>query len=399
MANILILTNRPPWPIEDGGALRVLNLAKELTNYNNCHLLYFSDNDDMRLCLNNLEIFSAINIIPTIKGKKSWRAHLRLSDENYIRLCYPVEFDATVRKINDYIKTNKIDIVIAMGIYVAEYLDHLNNVKKVVDNCDCLTLSAERQFQALRSKLSVIDKLKYIRDITRIKAQEGKLTKKYDLITTISPADLERIQQLNSTDGSQVVVIPNGVANDLLTANYNKTEIANAIAFWGNLAFPPNRNAIEYFCEHIYLPFLQPHGIKWYVIGKNPGDLLTERAAQYEEIILTGFVEDLFDLVSTIPVMVNPMIMGSGLKNKVLEAFILSRSVVSTQMGVESLPVTHNEHCLIAESPKQFAEHVIGLLKNADKRTTLGQSAKELVIKNYTWKQVGQKLNTILESI
>jgi len=399
MANILFLTNRPPWPIEDGGALRVLNLAKEISNHHDCHLLYFSKNDDIRQCINNLGIFSTINTIPTSKEKKSWRRHLRFSEENYFQISDPVGFYASVKEINNYIKTHQIDIVIAMGIYIAEYLDHLDNVKKVIDDCDCRTLSLEREFSVIRSKLSITNKLKYIRDIKRIKAQESKLTKKYDLITTISPADFDRIQKLNGTNGSPVIVIPNGVCNELLTANYNKPEIPNAIAFWGNLSFPPNRSAIEYFCEHIYVPFLQPHGIKWYVIGKNPGDLLIERATQYKEIFLTGFVEDLFDLVSTIPVMVNPMIMGSGLKNKVLEAFILSRSVVSTQMGIESLPVTHNEHCLIAESSEQFAEHVIDLLKNTDKRTALGQSAKELVMINYTWSQVGQKFNRILESI
>lgn len=394
MANILILTNRPPWPIEDGGALRVLNLAKELSNHNNCHILYFSDNDDMLLNINNLGIFtSATNIIPIIKEKKSWRRHLRFSDENYLQISDPVGFNTTVNEINDYIKKNKIDIVIAMGIFVAEYLDYLDDVKKVVDDCDCRTLSIERQFSVIRPKLSMIDKLKYVRDIARIKAQESKLTKKYDLITTISPADLERIQQLNGTEGSPVVLIPNGVTNDLLTANYNQPEIANAIAFWGNLSFPPNRNAIEYFCEQIYLPYLQPKGVKWFVIGKNPGVLLTERAEKYDSIFLTGFVEDLFNLASTIPVMINPMISGSGQKNKVLEAFMLAKGVVSTSMGMESFPAIHNEHCLIADKPKVFAQSVIELLRDNFKRVELGHAARQLVLENYTWEKVGQMLN------
>jgi len=93
------------------------------------------------------------------------------------------------------------------------------------------------------------------------------------------------------------------------------------------------------------------------------------------------------------------MIMGSGLKNKVLEAFILSRSVVSTQMGIESLPVTQNEQCLIADTPELFAECVIKLLENPEQRTALGQSAKQFVIKNYTWQSVGETLNKLLETL
>ena len=399
MANILFLTERMPWPIEDGASLRVLNLAKELSKFHDCCLATFSEMPDDSENVAKLNIFFDIKTIEHLKTR-SWRRHFRLSDDNFLRLSSPLEFDRSINILCEYIKLHHIDIIIAMGVFVAEFLDGICNVKKVIDDCDSRTLSAERNYQVYKSTSSFFNKLKYFRDILRIRNQESKLADKCDLITTVSPIDLNRIKQLNSDNNSTpMIVVPNGVTDELLYANYTGEEIPNAIAFWGNLAFPPNRTAIEYFCEQIYLPYLQQNATKWYVIGNNPGPLITERAAQYEGIILTGFVADLFELVSTIPVMINPMVTGSGQKNKVLEAFMLAKGVVSTTMGMESFPAQHNRHCLISDSPEAFAHSVIELLTDRSKRVDLGYEAKKLVLENYTWEKVGRGLNTSINQL
>ena len=38
MANILMVTTRLPWPLDDGYALRVFELARHLDPEHNCHL-------------------------------------------------------------------------------------------------------------------------------------------------------------------------------------------------------------------------------------------------------------------------------------------------------------------------------------------------------------------------
>lgn len=402
MAKILFLSERMPWPVEHGASLRVLNLANELSKCHDCNLVIFSEAPDSSENSENvarLNIFSDIKSIECIKTR-SWQRHFRFSDDNFLRLSSQLEFDGIVNFLNEYINLHDIDIVIVMGIFVAEFLNGICNVKKVVDDCDSRTLSAERNYQVYKSTLSYFNKLKYFIDFIRIKNQESKLACKCDLITTISPVDGNRIKQLNSNNTSTpIVVIPNGVTDELLHANYDGEEIPSSIAFWGNLAFPPNRTAIEYFCEQIYLPYLQQKGIKWYVIGKNPGPLITKRSAQYNSIILTGFVEDLFELANTIPVMINPMVTGSGQKNKVLEAFMLARGVVSTSMGIESFSVEHNKHCLISDTPEVFAQSVIELLTDNSKCAELGYEARKLVLDNYTWEKVGNSLNTSINQL
>lgn len=399
MANILFLTERMPWPIEDGASLRVLNLAKELSKFHACSLTTFSGVPDDSENVARLNIFSDIKTIEHLKTR-SWRRHFRLSDENFLKLSSPLEYERIINFLTEYIKVHNIDIIIAMGVFVAEFLDGVCNVKKVIDDCDSRTLSAERNYQVYKSSLSIFNKLKYFRDIFRIRNQESTLAGKCDLITTVSPIDLKRIKHLNNDNIlTPMIVVPNGVTDELLSANYTGEEIPNSIAFWGNLAFPPNRTAIEYFCEQIYLPYLQQNATKWYVIGNNPGPLITERAAQYDNIILMGFVADLFELVSTIPVMINPMVTGSGQKNKVLEAFMLAKGVVSTTMGMESFPVQHNRHCLISDTPEAFAHSVIELLTDNSKRVDLGCEAKKLVLDNYTWEKVGRGLNISIEHL
>ncbi len=393
MAKILFITQGVPWPIEHGGALRIINLAKQLALYHDCYLLSFSNDDNLVSHVAGLNIFKGIKTTPNLKPR-SWLRHVRVNDDRFYELSSPVEFKNTIDFVEGYIRDESMDIVIAMGIFVAEFAAKIRNVKKLLDDWDCRTLAAERDFQVYKSSMSAISKVKYLLDIYRIKNQESKITETFDLVTTISPVDAARIKQLNGAQGhASVMVLPNGVNNNLFTFTPPE-EMPNTIAFWGNLEFPPNRTAIEFFCDEIFLPYLQPKGIKWFVIGKNPGQILQERAQHCPNIILTGFVEDLFALAGTIPVMVNPMVTGSGQKNKVLEAFMLSKGVVSTSMGMESFPVQDQEHCLIADEPKVFAEAVLDLLHDSAKRIAIGQAAKQLVIDHFTWEQVGVQLNS-----
>lgn len=398
MANILILTDRQPWPMEDGGALRVINLAKSLAKFHNCHLVTITNDDNYLADVFNTKAFSDIKLIKINDKNPSIIRHLRISDENYLKLAWQDQFERVVDQLNEYVDRNNIKLVLGISIYVSEYLDGIHDVKKVLDDYDCRTLSVERNYSVDRHIMSLIGKIKYAIDLCRIKKQESKISGKFDLVTTISPVDLARIKSLNG-NADNIAVVANGVSNALLGVEYSSKEIQNSIAFWGNLVFPPNRTAIEFFCEKIYLPYLRKLDIKWYIIGKNPGPLLMERSKQDSNIVLTGFVDDLFEFVSHIPVMVNPMVTGSGQKNKVLEAFMLARGVVSTSMGMESFSAIHNKHCLIADTPEIFAQSIIELLSDNAKRAELGNTAKQLVLDNYTWDKVGCMLNASIDRL
>ena len=97
--------------------------------------------------------------------------------------------------------------------------------------------------------------------------------------------------------------------------------------------------------------------------------------------------------------MVNPMRTGSGLKNKVLEAFALGLAVVSTPLGVEALPhVRDGIHVLEAEDGRSFGRGVLDLLENEQRRLALRTASKSLVHQHYRWEVIGATWRAIFEN-
>jgi glycosyltransferase involved in cell wall biosynthesis len=170
------------------------------------------------------------------------------------------------------------------------------------------------------------------------------------------------------------------------------------VAFWGNLDFPPNWTAVENFYETVFLPRLAPAGVSWSIYGRGAGPRIDE-IARHPLIQLEGYCPDLFEAVKNCGVMINPMVEGSGLKNKVLEAFALGLPVVSTRRGIEAFPVRDGRECRIADEPDAFAEAVLDLLEQPEQANHIAQAARELVAERYTWDMVGDELLDIVDEV
>jgi glycosyltransferase involved in cell wall biosynthesis len=235
--------------------------------------------------------------------------------------------------------------------------------------------------------------------LRRTRVQEARLSEWADAVTTISPVDAARLRVLARTRDPAITVVPNGVADVLLTRGFEEEELPNTIAFWGVLNFEPNLTAVWHFYRNVFVPYLRNRGIVWYIIGPHPSADLLRLGEQDSSVRVTGFVEDLYGLASKIPVMVNPMIMGSGLKNKALEAFALRRTVVSTGLGMEAIRAVDGMHFLQADTPLTFADAIISALQSPSDRLKIGNAARQLVLREYTWATVGHQWRAVVDRV
>jgi len=87
-----------------------------------------------------------------------------------------------------------------------------------------------------------------------------------------------------------------------------------------------------------------------------------------------------------------PLRVGGGTRLKVLDAMAMGKAMVSTSIGCEGLEVRPDEHLLVADSPEQFADKTVKLLRDPSRRGTLGRSARELVERRYSWRMIGGQL-------
>ena len=121
------------------------------------------------------------------------------------------------------------------------------------------------------------------------------------------------------------------------------------IVFSGNLEYPPNIQAVQFFHDKIW-PALQSRwpGLRWKILSSNPGPI-RQLAARDPHIELTGFVDDAVAVLAQSQVAIVPLLAGSGTRIKILEAWAARTPVVSTPLGAEGLECRDREHLLLAD--------------------------------------------------
>jgi glycosyltransferase involved in cell wall biosynthesis len=398
MGKILFITESPPVCMSNGADLRVLNLVRALSKWHDCFLASFSSSVSDLNKVHDLQLFKKTLFLPRSNSKASITRHFRLSDEHYNQKRNSKHFSNIMELLLIFIAEAEIEAAVAANVWLAEYLNQMAGTIKIVDDYDCRTLTEQREYDYKKSKTNISTKIKCRVNICRARYQEQRLLKRYDYVTTISPVDQQELATLNNVDLNSIILIPNGVSEEFFTAPFESKNINNGfpkpeipcIAFWGNMDFAPNYSAMEYFIKKIYKPFLSQYDFKVVIAGSGASTSLQQLVAEHDNIALLGFVEDLVQFIDRADVVINPMQIGSGLKNKVLEAFSRKKAVVSTTLGVESLTVNDGKHCLVRDDPIEFANTLLSLLQDYKLRETIGTAARELVEKKYRWNTIAE---------
>jgi len=92
---------------------------------------------------------------------------------------------------------------------------------------------------------------------------------------------------------------------------------------------------------------------------------------------------------------ITPIRYGGGTRIKILEALAHAKAVVSTSAGAEGLDVEPGRHLLIADSPSQFAQACLKLIRNPSLRRKLGDEGLNLVRDKYQWTSIERRVQEI----
>ena len=134
--------------------------------------------------------------------------------------------------------------------------------------------------------------------------------------------------------------------------------------FVGSFRHDPNRVAVDWFVNSV-LPLVlarQPKA-RLVVAGSDPPP--PHVYGGYSGALqMLGYVGDVREPLARYSVFVCPILSGSGVRVKLLEAFATGIPVVSTPVGAEGLATKDGEFCGLAADPAGFAERVLDLLEH-----------------------------------
>lgn len=150
----------------------------------------------------------------------------------------------------------------------------------------------------------------------------------------------------------------------------------------GAMDWMPNVDGITWFAKEVWPKVLQINSQASFHLAGRDSDKLGLHAPQ-SGFYVEGTVESALDFYSKHGVFVVPLLAGSGMRIKVLEAMAFGKAIVSTSIGVEGIPVDDGVHVKIADSPQAFALAITDLLKDKELRESLGKAARELALRTF----------------
>ena len=240
-----------------------------------------------------------------------------------------------------------------------------------LDDIESRLLARERALDGRRTGFAV-GVAKWIRQ-QRLERTEQRLTRTWDQVYVCSTADrdLMHARSRNST----VHCVPNTCPPT--TAAPAGAATAGEILFVGSLRYPPNDDAVQFFCEQVWPHLCErlPFAPTLRIVGAGPS-IRVKAFAHDPRIDVMGAVKSLDERYRAAALVIAPIRFGGGTRIKIIEALAAGRPVVATSVGAEGLGLRDGAEILLADAPEAFAAACAKVLTDAGVWQTLAQQGR-----------------------
>jgi glycosyltransferase involved in cell wall biosynthesis len=208
-----------------------------------------------------------------------------------------------------------------------------------------------------------------------------------DAVVVVSRADASYLER--HVPGVRTVVIPNGVVAGPAPRRRPQPGL---IGLHGNFGTYANIEAARRLVDDI-LPEVRRWvpGAHGRIIGRNPPPELVARSG--DGVVVTGEVDDIRAELDQLDVYVAPMLRGTGIKNKVLEAMAAGLPVVTTSAVADAVP--GQSALVVADSPDAMVAEVARLLNDRDANERQGVLAREAALTELDWAVIARQLDDV----
>lgn len=224
---------------------------------------------------------------------------------------------------------------------------------------------------------------------------ELRLCRACDHVVCVSRRDRERLAD-DGVPAERISVIPHGVDTGSFAAaepadvrgRFNLPAGCRVLVYHGTYRYPPNLEAIRFLAREI-LPVLG-EDYRVLAVGLDPPARSPSPAVRF-----AGPVEDLPAVLKGCDLAVVPLRGGGGTRMKVLDYFAAGVPVISTEKGVEGLPLDPGVHYLLAEDADAFARAIRSLDADAGLRDRLVAAGSGFVAE-LDWQRIGDRYLELL---
>ena len=163
-----------------------------------------------------------------------------------------------------------------------------------------------------------------------------------------------------------------------LKPNYDNKNIL----FFGAMNRPENYESCIWFIENVFNKLLKiDRSFKFIIIGSRPVDRLKQYAD--DNIVITGFVDDLSYYFENAMCMVAPLVLGAGIKVKVLEGMSAGAPILTNDIGIEGIPAIDGKEYMHCTTAEDYVEKITAIINNNIDTEYITRNARSMLSKEF----------------
>jgi glycosyltransferase involved in cell wall biosynthesis len=369
---LAVVVSRFPYPLEKGDKLRAYYQIRELSAHFNITLYALTEQKTSPDQLDALSPFcSEIHVFRLSK----WMIYLQLLATVLSERPFQVAYfynPFIKRKIIRLLQKQKPDHIYCQLIRVSDYVKDYHDCHKTIDYMDALSKGIDRRITSAPR----IIKWLFRSEARRLRNYEQRIFSYFENHTIISAQDRELILH---PDRKKISCVPNGIDRSFFHFNYVEPDYD--LVFVGNLSYAPNIDAVEVIDRVIrLLP-----GRRCFISGATPSLRVKKIVENNPQLTLNGWTDDIRTAYTRGKIFFAPMMIGTGMQNKLLEAMALGLPCVTTPLAANALKGIHQDTLLFGETNEELAACIEQLLADEALAKTIASNGRSFVERTYSW--------------
>lgn len=394
---VLQLCNKPPYPPVDGGTIAMNSITQGLI-LEKCTpkvLAMCSDKHPVKEKLITEEYYRdtqfesvyvdlRINVLDALVAL--------LTGESYNVKRY--ESKEFAQKLVSILKEETFDVIHVESIFLTPYLSLIRKYSEAK-----VVLRAHNVEHLIWARIARctknIFKRWYIKKLAlALRVYELEHISKYDGIACITQKDADYFVAAGCR--KPIVSIPFGIITP--DSMDNVDEEPNSLFHIGSMDWIPNLEGVNWFLEKVWPKVMKevPQARMYLAGRKMPQNLMN---ADHNNVSVVGEVPDAMYFIESKKINIVPLLSGSGIRVKIIEAMSVGKTVISTAIGAEGIEYVDGENILIANTPDEFVKQIKRCLSDDEFCAEIGKNASDLVANKYNNKLLTKKLLTFYDEL
>lgn len=385
-----MLLNRIPWPLNDGGAIGAyhfvrgyadagcdvtclaMNTTKHFVYLNNTGNAFTGIKQFVTIPIdNNIKPLPAIKSLFTNSSYIISRFYNKAFEQALIKLLIETPFD--IVHIDGLPPGLYIDVIRQNSTAKISYRAH--NVEYMIwergANAD--TNPLKKWYLGIQAR--------------RLKQFETNVLAKVDTVLAISKEDEGFLKAL--APQAKTIVVPAGLNIDQSKPIIQPAKVS--LFFIGALDWLPNLQGLDWFLKDIWPQIHEAFpDLQFHIAGKK----MPQQFYKYEKlnVVAHGEVPSAIDFMNQHSVLLSPLVSGSGVRIKIIEAMAIGKVVLSTTIAAEGSSAINGENILIADNADAYISAIKKLITDPTLLSRLSNNARNFALENFQNKNIIARL-------